>query len=220
MKERRLMRGTFMLDDDARFEGWTFQERWNGWACPYFELAEARRIAGHVSWINEGSDTWTFDETTGIFYADEAESDDEVSVWEPELVEGRSLYALGAGWWTWRMVNGRRHVVEPETDERVGCFWEPDEDGSCSSVRDLLREVEEGLGLDLSAARDLWTKAGAPHVREDTGVVEVVVKTALLFGFDVYDSDTRTWVYPIRTSCASCATGECERAAQLNLYEA
>jgi hypothetical protein len=88
------------------FEGWTSDERWNGWACPYFEFDSAMKIM----------DTWNtltfcgavfesrYDESQDVFRFYESSGGD----WDhfgPESIEvaGKSIkvYPIGAFCWTW-----------------------------------------------------------------------------------------------------------------------
>lgn len=67
--------------------------RWNGWACPYFDLDQVRRIAAMVE----------SDETRIVVDGDEVTVlSDYGDGFEPELVEPvGGLYAVGAWSWTW-----------------------------------------------------------------------------------------------------------------------
>lgn len=75
-------------------------EEWNGWACPYFERAEVERMA---AWLPEFDDLLVYDE----------ESDAFSTTYDPDLTEtfpgtdidGRHLYPIGAGSWTWVIVD-------------------------------------------------------------------------------------------------------------------
>lgn len=75
-------------------------EEWNGWACPYFERAEVERMA---AWLPEFDDSLVYDE----------ESDAFSTTYDPDLTEtfpgtdidGRHLYPIGAGSWTWVIVD-------------------------------------------------------------------------------------------------------------------
>lgn len=89
----------------APLAGWTRGERWNGWACPRFELAEARRIA---DWNNDAAGDWrfTFDEATATFTLHDANYEgEEPERFEPftlETTDGpRVVYAMGAWAWCW-----------------------------------------------------------------------------------------------------------------------
>ena len=75
-------------------------EDWNGWACPYFERAEVERMA---AWLPEFDDSLVYDEESDAFR----------TTYDPDLVEtfsgtdidGRRLYPIGAGSWTWIIVD-------------------------------------------------------------------------------------------------------------------
>ena len=75
-------------------------EEWDEWACPYFERAEVERMA---AWLPEFDDSLVYDE----------ESDAFSTTYDPDLTEtfpgtdidGRHLYPIGAGSWTWVIVD-------------------------------------------------------------------------------------------------------------------
>ena len=77
------------------------EETWNGWACPYFEKPEVKRIS---AWLPEFEDSLVYDETTDTFtttYACDA----------PEFfigtdIDGMHLYPIGNGSWTWAIIDG------------------------------------------------------------------------------------------------------------------
>jgi hypothetical protein len=75
------------------FKGYTFEDDWNGWACPYFDLEEATRIldiynmkSGNARY-NESNDEFIFIEDEEIFPAVE--------------IEGLKLYPIGNSIWIW-----------------------------------------------------------------------------------------------------------------------
>ena len=101
-----LRAGTFYLDGypEDRFEGFAREdERWNGWACPFFPGEGAHRIADFFAGL----------ESSGVAYRAEYDREaDAFRFWDPdgdhwdeyESVEvgGRTLYPIGAYAWTWR----------------------------------------------------------------------------------------------------------------------
>jgi hypothetical protein len=78
---------------DQIFEGYTLDDDWNGWACPYFEFEEAVRIRdiynrkGENARYNESNDEFIFIEAEEVFLAVE--------------IEGLKLYPIGNSVWIW-----------------------------------------------------------------------------------------------------------------------
>lgn len=94
----------FQIDGlDGVFDGYTRGETWNGWAVPYFPLAEARRIAGRYASqpaTEDGQAAAAFDEARAVvrLYDPVQDEWDEVS---PVDIDGHTLYSVGAHLWTW-----------------------------------------------------------------------------------------------------------------------
>jgi hypothetical protein len=93
--ETSLRRSRFTIETfpDQIFEGYTFDDDWNGWACPYFEFEEAAHILdiykrkGENARYNESNDEFTFIEAEEVFPAVE--------------IEGLKLYPIGNSVWIW-----------------------------------------------------------------------------------------------------------------------
>ncbi|MCL4296195.1 MAG: hypothetical protein KJ077_10725 [Anaerolineae bacterium] len=103
-QEKPTLRKTaFWIDvfEHEVFSGYTFGDKWNGWACPIFELAEAQRL---VRLLNRQHATsagyWAAGDTFYVRWGN-AESE-EYQGGEYEF-EGRSFkgYAIGAYSWCW-----------------------------------------------------------------------------------------------------------------------
>lgn len=88
--------------------GYTSGRLWNGWATPYFELEEAKRVA---EGFNETAEyPIQYDEVYDQFYILDQESG-ELEKWEKTLAitsEGtKYLYGIGAYSWVWDEVTDR-----------------------------------------------------------------------------------------------------------------
>jgi hypothetical protein len=86
--------------DDNEFEGWTADKRWNGWAMPCFEIQQATRLAELLE------DQLRYDMSQDAFIGS---SGDEEEVWQSQIIDlpdgGQTkVYAIGAGSWTWDIV--------------------------------------------------------------------------------------------------------------------
>lgn len=97
--------------------GYTFGDRWNGWACPYFEFAEAERIMHN----SDGQMTYDKDTDTFTFIIDE----DNMDSWQGFDRDGKHLYGIGAYSWVWDdmadWINGLINVIEE-------VYWEQDKE--------------------------------------------------------------------------------------------
>lgn len=97
--------GLFSIETvQGPYTGWTTGEVWNGWACPYFEIEVARRVAADYASANaaEGA-TAEFDENTNAFrFLDPVQG--EWEVYEGFEEDGRMLYPIGTQYWTWTEV--------------------------------------------------------------------------------------------------------------------
>lgn len=78
------------------FHGYTMGEEWNGWAVPYFDFDESKKIAhAHENSLNivtlydEEDDKFTFR------FSDEEEE------YQATIMDNRKLYPLGSGVWIW-----------------------------------------------------------------------------------------------------------------------
>ena len=103
----RLRPGQFVVDGlPGTYRGFTRGESWNGFAVPYFEFSEARRVAEDYAARPPGLDgepRADYDDVHGTFrlYEPSAGEWDEFTTVE---IEGRSLYPIGSRFWTWTEV--------------------------------------------------------------------------------------------------------------------
>lgn len=99
-----LRKAAFKIDSipNTIFEGYTDDDTWNGWACPYFEKSEAERVL-KASEANRyfGS----YDAQQDAF---SVRSQDDPEDYEPEVfqavnrnVEGSEVTVYGIGTYSW-----------------------------------------------------------------------------------------------------------------------
>lgn len=112
-----------------------------------------------------------------------------------------------------RIVPGRSHECEPEEaleECLAGALWElevltEDEITEWTIDRQMLNPLEEA-GVDVSEVRREWEKAGKPSPWDGGApYIGAAAEAARLAGFDIYDSDTRTWVFHEAVRCSTCA---------------
>jgi hypothetical protein len=96
------------------FEGYTADERWNGWACPYFTLEQASKIVQRHNALCEDSQQHGEDPrfprhlAARAWYDEHADefcfplvASDEVDRFGSSWRDGLKLYPVGAFGWTW-----------------------------------------------------------------------------------------------------------------------
>lgn len=98
-----MKRAVFTIGDYPKaYIGYTSGRLWNGWATPYFELEEAKRVA---EGFNECAEyPIQYDEVYDQFYILDMETE-ELEKWKGEDIhteEGiKHLYGIGAYSWVW-----------------------------------------------------------------------------------------------------------------------
>lgn len=107
---------------------------------------------------------------------------------------------------------GRNHGFEPDDVEDMvaGNTWELDEEAEdTTSIDDFLLTLDT-IGIDTKDLRNEWQERGKPTSYEGGGLdlIERAVARAIRAGYDVYDSDTRTYVFEERKVCHDCEDGD------------
>jgi hypothetical protein len=96
LEEKHVAKSVFSITDNLeKFEGYTFGELWNGWACPLFTFEVAEQI--RLSSVNEDF-VLTYDKNSDTYSVD----GDICTPLEIEY-EGQKfkVYGIGAYGWTW-----------------------------------------------------------------------------------------------------------------------
>ena len=107
----------FTIDGIApAYIGYTSGRLWNGWATPYFEVAEALQVM-------EDYKPMRYDEETDSFRVAKTEYTDE-EIWKGENLvteDGiKHLYGIGAYCWVWDAVNdGDRRYLAQQVEEFI-----------------------------------------------------------------------------------------------------
>jgi hypothetical protein len=102
----QVIKGQFSIDDGERyFDGYTFGDLWNGWACPYFTKETGIAIAEHYEkkWglklaYHEANDEMI----EGFTHTDDDGYEDEFSAVRA-IYNGKelTLFGIGAFGWVW-----------------------------------------------------------------------------------------------------------------------
>ena len=106
---------------------------------------------------------------------------------------------------------GRNHEVEPEGEPALlaGALWELDcygeNEAKPAMDRDLFDPLEEAGMPGIHEIKRRWQRLGQPDPWNAWGsLIDYATEAARLAGFDVYSSDTRTWVYASAIDCNTC----------------
>ena len=101
-RERVFYRDEFCMDlSGERFSGYTDDDTWNGFACPYFTYGEAGRL------LNEFGNRWEYDQQKDAFivWALGSSEDDEPEIFESVTIQANGeevkVYGIGAYSWIW-----------------------------------------------------------------------------------------------------------------------
>ncbi len=87
-------------DDVVTFAGWHEpSERWNGWACPFFDLETVRAIADATTAL-DGRETVLIREDGSVWLSTSSE-DEPYQVETRRLADGETVFGVGAGAWVW-----------------------------------------------------------------------------------------------------------------------
>jgi hypothetical protein len=107
---------TDLTGENVYFDGFTFGNIWNGFACPYFTLEVGHRI---VEATNSAASEWlkrdpTFNALHGLYDSQrdafmfyqvlEAGSQNPEQDWDifpAEVINEQKLYPIGTGGWAW-----------------------------------------------------------------------------------------------------------------------
>lgn len=94
----------FVIDflGDTEFAGYTRDEDWNGFACPYFSFEQAQKIID--AWLAAGSNAY-YDSANDIFSF--VMQDGETDSFSANVRNGMKIYPIGNGCWIWTEVNDK-----------------------------------------------------------------------------------------------------------------
>ena len=108
----------FILDDLEGYvaQGYTRDERWNGFACPYFTFEQAQDVV--AAWRKQGcAARYDVHADEFIFPCDQGSSG-EPNVYPAVLLGGRKFYVLGGCEWAWSEIESERDALQVPTDAR------------------------------------------------------------------------------------------------------
>lgn len=104
--------GKFEIEGSPLFEGFTAGQTWNGWACPYFTLDNAKKVMAEFGGeeipadqpFKKDADQWYYDSKKDAFRVNCDQYNDPYEM-PGEDVEhnGQTIrvYAIGNGCWVW-----------------------------------------------------------------------------------------------------------------------
>lgn len=130
-----MRKAVFDINGEFTSEGYTNDQHWNGWACPYFTKEVGLKLAETMSDVTMDL---TFNEEQNTFvaqYYSGCALEDDIEIFEGSLhdVDGvpTMLYPIGAWTWVWQEQRDEEPEVKPVKVEIV------DPDNGCIEVRDV-----------------------------------------------------------------------------------
>ncbi len=92
---------TFTIEtyQNNTFEGYTQDEHWNGWSCPYFTFEQSHKI---VESHRKTGQMAGFDKDSNAFYFD---FQDERELYQFIEIESIKFYPIGNSAWIWEEIN-------------------------------------------------------------------------------------------------------------------
>lgn len=97
--------GIFTVDDENSYCGYTFNEKWNGWECPYFAEAEAKHIVQNVQLNTDDPFEYNYDEEDDCYYFINHETKNKEIIGMPLEINtnmGKTkVYNFGNSGWPW-----------------------------------------------------------------------------------------------------------------------
>ena len=85
------------------FEGFTKDEDWNGWACPYFTFEQAQKVLKTYNMLRSvigQKDSAYYDSAADVFIFPTSE-DEESETFAAIIENGQKYYPVGAFCWIW-----------------------------------------------------------------------------------------------------------------------
>lgn len=85
------------------FEGFTKDETWNGWACPYFTFEQARKVLKNYNQLRQitgQNDFAQYDLAVDAFVFP-ADDEEETETFDAVTANGQKYYPVGAYCWIW-----------------------------------------------------------------------------------------------------------------------
>ena len=88
------------------FEGFTKDEIWNGWACPYFTFDQAQKVLQQYNQLREiiGQKERAFYDEASDTFVFPADGEDEPETFAAIDEDDRKYYPVGAFCWIWEEI--------------------------------------------------------------------------------------------------------------------
>lgn len=112
---------------ESEFGGYTRDEDYNGFACPYFTYDQAMLVL--QAWIEHGLAA-NYDENTDefVFEVSEGEAGDESQRFSAIYADGLKLYPIGVFEWKWEEIENSRLESDSEMAKIARLFKTPAEE--------------------------------------------------------------------------------------------
>lgn len=79
---------------EENLDGFTYGYTWNGWACPYFDFENAKKLIDLFPDFG-----MRYDADADKFIAESEHYDREE--WQSEIIDGKKYYPIGSHSWCW-----------------------------------------------------------------------------------------------------------------------
>ena len=187
-EQQKATKETFFVripgEDDEVFEGYTFGEKWKGFACPMFERSEADRIMARLQ--RRFRDATRFDETTDTYSWEPAQR----SLGQAGSAMGRDIeyegrtvhvYPIGSGdwgWWQGRQDSVKVQKVKASTRLVAGLYERWQDEKKREDIREYGKALSKALGFDVVMTEvpfGFTFDNVRVAVREGKGEIEIVV---------------------------------------------
>ncbi len=85
------------------FDGFTKNENWNGWACPYFTFEQAQKVLKIYNQLRQiiGQKDLAFYDPAADAFVFPADDEDEPEIFAAITENGQKYYPVGAFMWIW-----------------------------------------------------------------------------------------------------------------------
>ncbi len=89
------------------FEGFTKDEEWNGWNCPYFSFEQAQKVLKNYNELRQiiGQKNLAYYNLNADAFVFPSDSEDELETFAGINENGQKYYPVGAFCWIWEEDN-------------------------------------------------------------------------------------------------------------------
>ncbi len=92
------------------FEGFSKDEKWNGWDCPYFTFEQTQKVLKTYNELRRiiGQNVSAYYDSDKDAFVFPVNDEDESEIFVAVIEDGQKHYPVGAFCWIWEEVNKRK----------------------------------------------------------------------------------------------------------------